>query len=373
MIPSIIKLERRILPYSIAVFLLFGLGACSKEEAADKVVVRPVRAMVVTEFKQPRQRQFPGQAEAIQEINLSFRVSGPLITLPVVVGDKVNKGDVVARIDPRDYEVQISNVQGQLDRARAKVQRAESEYERETRVLKQDPGATSQVAIDRKKADRDQSRAGVNSLIASLTAVKDSLSDTYLRAPFDGIVVNTYVKNFEAVQVKEPIVRIIDKSRIKMVINIPEGMISLVPKATDIEVVFDAFPGKIIPAEITEVGAEASSTTRTYPITLIMDQPDDIKILPGMAGRASGRPRDAIGIQVPLTAILSTTQIDKTYVWIIDENTSQVSKREVTIASLTDTGITIENGLQAGELIAIAGVHYLSEGMEVLILEERAE
>ena len=104
-----------------------------------------------------------------------------------------------------------------------------------------------------------------------------------------------------------------------------------------------------------------------------MDQPDDIKILPGMAGRASGRPRDAIGIQVPLTAILSTAQIDKTYVWIINENTSQVSKREVTIASLTDTGITIENGLQAGELIAIAGVHYLSEGMEVLILEERVE
>jgi len=98
-----------------------------------------------------------------------------------------------------------------------------------------------------------------------------------------------------------------------------------------------------------------------------------------MAGKATGEPvtddmsKLAIGKQVPVTAILSTDDIEKTYVWIIDEQSKNVSKREVTTGKLTDTGIMVTDGLQAGDWIAIAGVHYLREGMEVRILEETTE
>ncbi|MCZ6526214.1 MAG: efflux RND transporter periplasmic adaptor subunit [Gammaproteobacteria bacterium] len=373
-----VKIIKRV-GYLLLLPLFLSLQACEKEQLEEKKTVRPVRAMKVNDVVQFRQRQFPGTATATQEVDLSFRVSGPLITLPVNIGDEVKVGDVVARIDPRDFEVSLNNVRGQLDKALANVKRAQSEFDREMRILEQDPGATSQTAVDRKRSQRDQARADIKSLQASVASAKDKLNYTYLKVPFDGVVVSTYAKNFEFVQAKQSIVRIVDNSRIEMVINIPESLISMVPQAKNIEVVFDPFPDRKIPAEIKEIGTEASRTTRTYPVTLIMNQPEDINILPGMAGKATGEPATddmsklAIGKQVPVTAILSPDDIDKTYVWIIDEQSNSVSKREVTTGKLTDTGIMVTDGLEAGERIATAGVNYLREGMEVRILEETTE
>jgi len=354
------------------------LSACDKVEPEKKEVIRPVRAMQVDDVTEFRQRQFPGIAKATQEVDLAFRVSGPLTEFPVNVGDLVSKGDIVARIDPRDFQVQVNNARGQLDREKAKLKRAEADYEREMKILSKDAGATSQAAVERKEALRDQARADINSVQATLTSAKDHLNYTYLRAPFDGIVVSTYVENFEDVQAKKPIVRIVDDSSIEMIINIPESLISLVSEATNIEVVFDSFPTVKVLAEIKEIGTEASKSTRTYPVTLLMTQPSEVKILPGMAGKATGESAApdsqlAKGIQVPLTAIFSPDDIDKTYVWIIDKESKQVTKREVSTGSLKDSGIIVTQGLNAGEWIAIAGVHYLREGMDIKILEERAE
>ncbi len=359
--------------------LLLFISSCGKEQVAEKKVVRPVRAMKVSDTVEFRQRAFPGVAKATQEVDLAFRVSGPLITLPVNIGDEVKAGDVIARIDPRDFEVKLNNVRGQLDKAKADASRAQSEFEREMRILEQDPGATSQTAVDRKRASRDQARAEVKSLQASVTAAADALSYTYLKAPFGGTIINNYVENFEDVRLKEPIIRIVNNARVEMIINIPESLIALAPQAKNIEVEFDPFPGRKIPAEIKEIGKEASKTTRTYPVTLIMDQPEDMTILPGMAGKATGEPdtedvsKLAQGKQVPVTSILSPDDIEKTYVWIIDEQSKLVSKREVITGKLTDRGIMITEGLEQGEWIATAGVHYLREGMEVRILEEPAE
>ena len=365
---------------SLSLFILvLLLAGCEKEQVEEKKIIRPVRAITVGDFATFRQRQFPGTAKATQEIDLSFRVSGPLITRPVNIGDEVKVGDVVARIDPRDFEVQLNNAKGKLAKEVANAKRAQSEFEREMRILEADAGATSQTAVDRKQSQLAQARANIRSLQASVTAAEDTLSYTYLRVPFDGIVVDTFVENFQSVQAKEPILRIVDNSHIEMVINIPENLISLVPYSSNIEVVFDTFPDRKIPAKIKEIGTEASRTTRTYPVNIIMDQPKDIKILPGMAGKVTGEPsakylaENPRGKQVPITAIFSPDDIDKTYVWVIDEQSLKVTKREVTIGNVTDTGIMVIEGLEGGDMIAIAGVHYLHEGMEVRILEEKAE
>ena len=138
---------------------------------------------------------------------------------------------------------------------------------------------------------------------------------------------------------------------------------------------FDTFPDREIPAKIKEIGKEASQTTRTYPVTLIMDQPKDMKILPGMAGKTvraeGGLPDDAnnAGIEVPVSATFSPDETDKAYLWVIDEQTKTVSRREVKTGKLTDRGIMITNGLISGEWIATAGVHYLREGQQVRILQ----
>jgi RND family efflux transporter MFP subunit len=360
----------------VNLFLLMSLflGGCSDERMPEKSVVRPVKAMIVGDVNQLTSRAFPGRAKATREVDLAFRVAGPLITRPVNVGDEVEEGDVVARIDPRDFEVALRNAQGQLQEAKAALIRAESDYARLTRIYKQDPGATSETAIDQARQNRDGARANVTSLEASVASAKDQLSYTYLKAPFSGTVVATYVQNFENVRAREAIIRLVDRSKIEMIVNIPETLISLASEIRNIRVTFDPFPDREIPAKIKEIGKEASETTRTYPVTLIMDQPADIKILPGMAGKSTADPpsdsAEAAAIEIPVAATFSPSGSDKTFVWVIDKQTMRVNQKEVSTGELTAHGIRIVSGLAPGALIATAGVNYLHEGQQVRILQD---
>jgi len=358
----------------LIVIVILSISSCAKEEAEEKQVIRPVRTFQIPSLGQFSHKNFPGRAKATQEVDLAFRVSGPLITFPVDVGDTVIADDVVARIDPRDFEVNVQSAQGKLDKARAASRRAENEYQRELNILKQDPGATSQTAVDRKREQRDKEKANIKSFAAEVESAKDQLEYTYLKAPYDGIVVMKFVENFENVQAKESIVRILDDSLIEMVVSIPESLISLAQHVEDVKVVFDTFPDTEIPAQIKEIGTEASATTRTYPVTLVMHQPEGIKILPGMAGKASGAPPkgmvgERLGVEIPVSAVFTDETSEDTFVWVIDETSLTVSKKKIEVDQMGDRGIRIISGLKEGELIASAGVNYLFEGQKVKLLQ----
>ena len=189
-----------------AVLLSFIALAGCKDEIPQKETIRPVRAMQVLDPSEFIGRWFPGQAKATQEVDLSFRVAGPLVTLPVNVGDEVRKGQDLARIDPRDYEVSLRDARGQLSKSRAEFERAEADYERVIRIRKQDPGAVSQALVDRNRQQMESTRAEIRSQQAVVDAANDQLGYTFLKAPFDGIITATYVENFEDVKAKQPIV-----------------------------------------------------------------------------------------------------------------------------------------------------------------------
>ena len=357
----------------LVLLMMMSLFGCKEEVVVEKEQIRPVQAVQVVQQVQIEGRAFPGIAKATQEVNLSFRVGGPLITFPVNIGDRVKTGDVLARIDPRDFEIDLDNAQGKLNKAQANAKRAQSDYDRELNILKQDAGATSQAAVDRKEDQRDQATADIKSLKASVSAAKDKLRYTYLKAPYDGIVADTLVENFETVLSRQKIVRILDDSSIEMIINIPERLISLVPDLEEIQVYFDAYPDHMLMATVKEIGTEASKTTRTYPINLIMEQPDDITILPGMAGSARGAlvvsetDNKSDKLVVPVKAVFTPDTQKQAHVWVIDEKSGSVQLRAVKTGQLTPVGIQVIDGLQAGEWVAIAGVHTLREDQKVRI------
>ena len=357
-------------------FSALMLVACEKE-TAKQLSPRPVFAMRVADASGLMERSFPGRARAGKEVNRSFRVSGPLITFPVNVGDEVKEGDVLARIDPQDFETSLRTLQGQLSREVARRKRAQQDLTRVENIQKKDSGAISQASIDKAAQVRDSASASVRSLQASVQSAKDQLSYTYLKAPFDGVIVETYVENFETVVARQPILRLLDPTSIEFVVNVPENLITLAPYVDKITVTFDALPGVEVPAEIKEIGKEASQATRTYPVTLVMDQPDGAEILPGMAGEAnivSKPPGDSLmaGIQVPATAVFAGEDIDKSYVWIVDDGTKTLSRREVQLGDLGQFGVQIKTGLKPGERIVIKGVHSLKEGQQVRLLDTAA-
>lgn len=312
-----------------AVLIMVG---CRKT-ASGPAAIRPVRAIKVGDLKAIQGREFPGRAKAMHEVNLSFRVSGPLVSLPVDVGTQVKKGDVIAVIDPRDFQVALRSAQGNLSVAQANLlamergaqpeemeqlkaalaeaeanhRQALAEYQRNEKLVSK--GAVSRSVFDEALARRDMTaaqvtkakealniglkgartedleakRAEIKALGAAVDDAKDQLAYSVLKAPLDGSVAARYVHNFQTVQAKQPIVRLLDISKVEVIVQVPESLIGLAPRVKEVTCRFDALPGREFVGRITKIGSEASQTTRTYPVTVAVDQPKDVQILPGMA------------------------------------------------------------------------------------------
>ena len=347
------------------------LSGC-QEEASVEEIIRPVKALKVADADTFVGIKFNGIAQATKQVDLSFRVDGPMISRLVNVGNEVKEGQLIARIDPRDYEVRLRTVQGQLTNAIAVRKRAQSDLDRLLRIQKQDQGAVSQTLIDKAQQNKDSAQAEIQSLKATVDRAKDDLDYTYLKAPFDGIITKTYVEAFEDVRRKQPVVRLLDPSKIEMWVNVPENLISLTPYVDKIWVRFDAL-GIEVPAEIKEVGSEASQTTRTFPVNVIMDQPEDAKILPGMAGvtrHTLNLPQDAKTSEflIPDTAVFTDSEKQNSYVWLIDESALKITRHEIAPGKLTGRGLRVK-GLQPDQWIVVAGVELLREGQKVKILQ----
>lgn len=378
-------MNRRIRLCSMTLLAALLASACSEDAPEQEAKPRLVRAIKTGETML-NSAWVPGSARATRELELSFRVGGRMIERPVFVGDEIGEGDLVARIDPVDYELELRNTEGQLENAKANLTAAEADLQRVLNIQKQEPGAVARTTVDRAREERDQALANIKSLEAAVNNARVRLERTELRAPFAGTVVARYAEAFEDVLPKQEIIRLLDTSRIDFLINLPESDISLLPNLTNIRVRFDAFPDREIPAEIKEVGTEASLTTRTFPVMLVMDQPADIKILPGMAGQASADLTGDLGDSGIVVPVGATTTNERgsaeggqppsdrpNYVWVVNEDTMAVERREVKIGPLRASGVLIEEGLELGEWVVTAGAAYLEPGQKVRISKHAGE
>ena len=327
------------------------LTSCDSKPREIKEVIRPIAALKVGETQKISGRKFPGKAKATQHVNLSFDVGGKLIERPVNIGDTVKQGGLIARLNPREFKARVKSTSSELKKSQRNFRRAKE-------LIKD--GNISQL-------DYDRIETAVDVAEANLDIAQKALTDSVMTAPFDGHIANLYVENYQAVLPKKVIARLLDTSQIEMVVQIPENIISKVSFLENIRVTYDAFPDVALVASIKEVSNEASQTTRTYPVTLIMPQGDTVSILPGMAGNVTGTlvmpgaTEATEQLVVPVKAVFTPNTEKQDHVWVIDETSGSVHLRAVTTGHLTQSGIQIVDGLQAGEWIAIAGVHTLRE------------
>ncbi len=345
----------------MAAFLAFFLASCTKEEEKATVeVVRPVKMMTIASGGEAFKRAFPGKVQASQEVDLSFKVSGPLIEFPVKEGKGVKKGQLLARIDPRDFKTN-------LVQAKARSLEAQQQFKRYKNLYIQ-----KQVS----KADFDKYKSSLDVTRAQETDTRHALEDTYLKAPFAGVIAKKYVDNFQDVRAKQPVVSLQDVSSVEIHINLPEAMMAMARDKKDAIAMaeFSTAPGKQYKLSVKEFSTRADPQTQMFRITLLMKQPEDINVLPGMTANVviTGASTEDTGDQIVIPAIaVFADESGTSHVWVVNPKTMKTHRRKVTTGNLTGKeSIRITDGITPGEMIAIAGVTQLREGMEVRAMDK---
>jgi len=355
----------------LALTLITGCGRSGP--APTQEMIRPVRTMSVGVSHESGGRAFPGQAEANEEAELSFRVGGSLIGLSANVGDTVKKGLVLAILDPTDFQVRLRDAEAELSSAEASLEVANVMLTRSKNLFANRAGP--QVDVDRSAAQVESTKANIAALRTKRDIAQSELGYAQLTAPFDGIIAARYAQNFQTVQARQPILRLLDTSRIKFGVDLPETAMPLLPYAKDIWVTFQAVPGNKLPATIQEVSHEASRSTRTYRLTVLMDQPAGARILPGMSGELRARlepPSTEPKAMEVLASALFEGSDGATCVWLVDPSTMTVHRQAVKTLRPTTVGFLVE-GLKSGQTVVTAGGHYLKEGQKVRVMESPAE
>jgi RND family efflux transporter MFP subunit len=367
-------ITKRNRPMIIWLVLMLALSGCGRQAPSiNPEVVRPVRTMILGVAPESGRRAFPGQAEANEEADLSFRLAGSLIELSANTGDKVKKGQVLAKLDPTDFQVRLRDAEAELGSAEASLEVANGLLTRTRNLVEKKAGP--QVELDRAAAQVESTKANVAALRTKRDIAQSELGYAQLSAPFDGVIAARYVQNFQTVQIKQPILRLLDTSRIKFGVDLPETVMPLLPYVKEIWVTFQAAPGDKLPATIQEISHEASRSTRTYRVTVVMNQPEGVQILPGMSGELRARiepPTTQPAAMEVLAPALFEDSDGKTCVWVVDTSSMTVHRQPVKTSRPTKTGFLVE-GLKVGQTIVTAGVHYLKEGQKVRILDSETD
>lgn len=350
-----------------------------EEPAQAEELARPVRTMTLSAAGAMTKHHYFGTVQGSQRVNLSFRVSGPLVELPFDMGNSVKKGDLIGKIDPRDFITRLNDAQSVLSQARAKHAEAQNNFRRYEELYKKK--VIAQAQYDRYKTALDVARSNLKSAEAQVSAAQDSLADTELRAPFDGVIVERMVQNFQDVQAKQPIASLQNLKNVEIVFNVPDKDVVNVSVSSDpltsprlsdriqlfISATFDAFPGRTFDVKFKEFGAQADARTQTYPVTVTMEQPENARILPGMPVNITVdtvkelAPEDQ-SFFVPASAVIGD-QVHGSWIWKYVNGT--VHKVPVELGAYRGDRIEIKGDLKPENVIVTAGMHYLKEGQKV--------
>ena len=366
--------------------LCFGIGLLRREteKEPEPEIIRPVRTVTLGGGGDDGVRRYFGTLQGGRRVDLSFRVSGPLKSIAVDKGASVKKGDLLATLDPRDFQTRLRQAQSAQAQAQAQYGDAQTNFTRYENLYKQ--RAISKAQYDTSKTQVDVTRSAVSTAAAQTAAARDALKDTELRAPFDGMIADRMVENNQNVAAQQPIFSLQDISTLEIVFNIPDNEVLLapIPAVKDFKTLlegdgtlfalsarFDAMPDRAFPLKVKEFAAQADSRTNTYPVTATMPRQPDVNFLPGMAVtvEVDFTPNDKGGSDgkyfVPATAILN--EGTGNFLWRYAE--SGVLRVPVTVGGPRNDGALEVSGpeLRDGDVIVTAGVHFLREGQKVRV------
>ena len=340
------------------------LSACQPEADTAPPQVRPVRTVTVVKREVGETVSYTGRIQAENETRLSFRISGRMVERSVNVGDHVEPGQVVAKLEPQDELNALRTAQASVAAAQGQLNQAQSNFDRQQTLLARD--IASRAQFEQAELALKTARAQLDTAEAQLKAAKDRVSYTELRVDSAGTVIATGAEAGEVVQAGQMVIRVARKDGRDAVFDVPAQLLRSAPSDPLISVSLSDDPAVTAIGRVREVSPQADPVTRTFEVKVgLTDPPAAMRLGATVVGRM--KLDTAPVIEIPATAL---TEFDRRpAVWVVDPSSLTVSLRNVEVARNDPATIAISQGLDSGEIVVTAGTQALHPGQKTRLLE----
>jgi RND family efflux transporter MFP subunit len=317
------------------------------------------------------QAQYAGEVRARVESRLGFRVAGKLAQRAVDAGQRVSAGQLLAAIDPQDYQLSAQAAQAQLLSAQTQRDVAQADYKRYENLRAQ--GFISGAELERREASLKAAEAALVQARAQSQAQSNQVGYARLQATAAGVVTALEAEVGQVLAAGQPVVRLAHDGPRDAVFSVPEQAVSAFKLGQGLQAVLLS-TGQAIKGRVREVGASADPVTRTFTVKLALEDSErlplggtvNVQVPEGAQIESAGA-----AIQLPTTALRQ--EGEGTSVWVLDEANMTVQPQKVTLGAVQAQQVAIASGLKPGQKVVVAGVHVLSPGQKVTIYKPTAD
>lgn len=362
----------RILPLATLGLLAMGLAACTDSNArsdakAEDAPPRAVRAEPVTFKPLVRERSFVGTVRPRVESDLGFRVAGKVSERLVQQGERVARGQPLARLDSADLALQMQQAAAELAAAEVNLS-ASLAQDKRTQDLRA-AGWATQATLDTQLARTADARGRLDRAKRSLDLAANQLAYATLVADSDGVVTATLAEPGQVVAAGTPVVRLARSGEREAVVAIPEALIDDLRRSGAARVSLWSNADKSYPAVLRELAASADVATRTFQARFTIQDADDGVVIGMTATVTAGEPASARVARLPISALYSEGRGPS--VFVVDVATGQLSLKPVTVAGYDGRDVLIAEGIAEGDKVVTLGVHKLDIAQRVRIVAAR--
>lgn len=359
-------------------FTAFLLVGCQKEPSTNKEaqaeVVRNVKYITTYRTSFIVERELAGVVQSTRTSPLSFKVGGTISDVLVSKGNRVKKGEVLARLETDELELTINKVSASLGAAQAALVQAQDKYVRAEKL--QIKGFVSDSELLNFKADFDAKKQQMLAAKADLRNAKLNLSRTELIAPYDGLISHVSVDDYTKVNSGQKVLELVNNNSLEVAVLVPESLIQYFNFGMNVMIEIPAVDNLVVSGELTEIGAVVEKGN-AYSVTVrILDVND--KIRNGMSANVvvSFGDADPAAIVLPLTAvnfddISAAREEKKAAIYVVNPETMLLERRFVATQRTLDNKFKVYDGLSEGEHVVVAGVPFLFEGQKVQLWQEK--
>lgn len=355
-------------PLITLVLALTLLSACDKQEEDIKLPLRTVKYQTLSYSTDNLIKTFSGITKAELEADLSFRVAGRVEKIPVKVGDKLSKDQLVAHLDDRDYLVLHEQAKAELASAKASLRSAESEYGRTIGLYEKRNASKSQ--LDTRRANAESAKAQVTATSQQVETARLQRSYTNLYSPRDCVVSSIPVKANENVSSGQVVAKVNCGKKLEVEVDVPESYIDSVAAGQQVNVILSATNGQVYSGKVTEISSGSSDQVSAFPVTIVLDG-NHPSLRAGLVAEVQFTKDSSANKKffiLPVNAVAHDAHGEFVFVLQKGNENKQgiVHKKYIHVDEIVQKGMRVSEGLSEGEKIITAGITVIHDGMNVL-------